>query len=190
MCVCHWLFSGFRKLLFCNKAIKLQYSPSLICERDLRSEWAFWNTKSLDVSFFFSLCHNWDYRKIRAHKVMLWSRFYPGTWIILSGFDQRKYFSLQISFWQKKLQFKIQTSFAITFYYFVTPLFTYICLSSAALYLSENIVTASVLCGLADWKIQQTGLLAELWVWFTENLLINCKVPDCPCLCARKLCST
>lgn len=131
-----------------------------------------------------------DYWKVKACKVMLWTRFCARALILRSGFVQRKHFSLRISFWQKKPQGKIQASFIISFFcYFITPLFTYICVNSTVLHLRENTVSPNILCGLFDWKIQQAGFLAELWVWFTLNGLINCKMPYCWCLCARKLCS-
>lgn len=102
-------------------------------------------------------------------------------------FVERKHFSLGISVWPKKLQCKILASFVISFFcYFVTPLFSYSCMNSSMVCLGENTIAPYVLCGLADWKIQQADFLADLWVGFTVNGLINQKMPYCSCLCARK----
>lgn len=141
-------------------------------------------TNLCTITLFFQgkLWQNTYYWKIRTCEVMLWTRYYLGTWIVFQDLLKNPHFFLWLSFWQKKLHCKIQAFFVISFFcYFVTPLFTY----WTQLCLGENITAPNLLCGLAGWRILQAGILAELWAWFTVNGLISHEVLYC-CVCVQE----
>lgn len=115
---------------------------------------------------------------------MLWTRFYPGAWILFQDLFKKPHFFLWISFWQKKLQCKFQAFFVISFFcYFVTPMFTY--MNSAVLrrkyHCSQHTVWAGCWENTAGWHLSwAVGLI----YWKRANepwgaILL--------CLCAGKL---
>lgn len=121
------------------------------------------------LRFFFQgkLWQNTYYWKIRTCVVMLWTRYYPGTWILFQDLLKKPHFFLWLSFWQKKPHCKIQAFFVISFFcYFVTPFFTY--MNSAVLRrkyrCSQPTVWAGWLENTAGWHLSwAVGLIYCKW---------------------------